>query len=82
MDKILENKQAPQCKICNQPLELLLIGSEPFRMWVHRGKHLETCQAIRLDYSFLALLFARMRKFGWEFGQKIDKYGKLQMHGQ
>jgi len=62
-------------------MSLLEVGPEKFKIWVHRGSQLDKCTALRLDYSFLKLLFARMKKFGWEFGQHM-KDGKLQMHGE
>ena len=50
-------------------------------IWVHRGEQLDSCKAIRLNYDFVKLLFARMEKFGWKFGQRFDKKGKLKPHG-
>jgi len=70
------------CKLCDQPLSLLEIGPGKFKIWVHRGAQLDKCKALRLDYSFMRVLFERMAKFKWKFGKQFEERGRLKRHGR
>lgn len=92
MDKLLDKQTTHTCTFCNEPLTLLELGPDKFRLWVHRGESLRICEkvmsnlgrsgsAIQTEGSFVQILLARMKQFKWKFGRKyVDGRGK--MHGE
>ena len=85
MDKLLatENEQSVTCNFCGNPMTLIELGPQKYRVWTHRGKYLDTClyPCVRLEQNFMAVLLARMKKFKWKMGiQMID--GRMKFHGE
>ena len=69
------------CKLCNQPMTLLKLGKEEYPVWVHRGKDLENCHIIRVNFDFIKRLKERLGKRGFKF-ERLLKEGRVQMHGE
>jgi hypothetical protein len=63
-------------------MTLIEIGPKRFHVWVHNGADLRNCQALRLEHNFLRILFERMKRFKWKFGQQYMPDGRLRYHGE
>ena len=69
------------CRLCDQPMEPLELGPTKFQVHVHRGEHLDLCQAIRLPYNYLLPLFKQVRELKKKFSLKFDEEGNVKPHG-
>lgn len=59
------------CNFCENPLHEIRLGPKRTRLWVHRGKELETCKAFKLDRDILQDLIKVMHK--------LRKHGPLKL---
>lgn len=64
MEEAEDLSDTKTCNFCDKPLTKILLGEQGYPVWVHRGKQLLVCKAMKLKVNVMGEIIQTIQKVG------------------